>query len=223
MSVPAPVLDRSRWHATVAILAALTLYELLPPRFTIGPLWVAPILVLGVLVPLTIMRVRGAHNTALRGTAIILIAIVNFFNIVSVAFLARDLLGTGWHATGAQLLLAGSQIWFTNVIVFALWYWELDAGGPFPRSLEPSARACASADFLFPQMGADPTRNPWTPADWKPQFLDYFYLAFNTATAFSPTDVMPLSIMAKMLMLLESVVSLVTIALVLARAVNILA
>ena len=119
-----------------------------------------------------------------------------------------------------ELLTAGSQIWLTNVLVFALWYWELDADGPVPRSQSPSARECRNADFLFPQMNADPTRSPWCPLDWKPQFVDYLYLAFTNATAFSPTDVMPLTAMAKMLMLIESLISLVTLALILARSVN---
>jgi hypothetical protein len=216
-------LDRSRTHATVAVLVALTLYELLPARLVVGPLWIAPVMVLAVLVPLTVMRARGVHYRRLRSVAIVMIAIVNFFNIASVALLVRELLNGSWHATGSQLLLAGLQIWLTNVIVFGLWYWELDGGGPFPRSQEVSARESASADFLFPQMAVNPAYSPWIGQNWKPQFADYLYLAFVTATAFSPADVMPLSTMAKMLMLVEALISLVTITLVLARAVGVLA
>jgi hypothetical protein len=216
------VLDRSRWHATAATLIALLLYELLPPRLIVGPAWIAPTVVLAVLLPLLVMRFRGGQSGAQRIAGIVLIGLVNFFNVFSVALLVRDILAGAWHANGTQLLLAGSQIWITNVIVFALWYWELDAGGPFARALHGSAHETAGADFLFPQMMADPSRNPWLVKDWKTQFSDYLYLAFVTATAFSPADVMPLSPMAKLLMLAESAVSLITLALVLARAVGVL-
>lgn len=214
--------DQSRWHATAAVVAALLLYEFLPPRFTIGPLWVAPALVLIVLVPLVVMRARGSRSTLQRAASIGLIAIVNVFNAISVVLLIYGLLNEPRHTTGAQLLIAGSQIWLTNVLVFALWFWELDCGGPVPRSLAARARDFRGADFLFPQMSADPERIAWSPKDWKPQFLDYLYLAFTNATAFSPTDVMPLSSMAKMLMAIESLLSLVTLALILARSVNII-
>ncbi len=212
--------DHSRWHATFAILVAVLLYALLPPRYTIGPVWVAPALVLLVLVPVIFMRARQSQTMLQRAASIGLIAIVNFFNAVSVVLLVRALLTPTHGQSGVELLTAGSQIWLTNVLVFALWYWELDADGPVPRSQSPSARECRNADFLFPQMNADPTRSPWCPLDWKPQFVDYLYLAFTNATAFSPTDVMPLTAMAKMLMLIESLISLVTLALILARSVN---
>ncbi|HUY40245.1 MAG TPA: ion channel [Candidatus Dormibacteraeota bacterium] len=215
--------DSSRWHATIAVLAAAALYALLPPNYTIGPAWIAPMMVLIVLVPLLVMRVRGAEWKLQRAASIVLIAIVNFFNATSVVLLVYYLLAASRHQTGAELLTAGAQIWITNVLVFALWYWELDGGGPYPRSLHASAREIADADFLFPQMAANPGQAACIAADWKPQFVDYLYLAFVTATALSPADVMPLSPMAKMLMLLEGLISLVTLALVLARAVNVLA
>lgn len=213
--------DRSRWQATGAVLLAVLLYALLPPRYTIGPAWVAPVLVLVVLVPLLVMHVRSASWPAQRTASIALIAIVNFFNAVSVVLLVFDIL-TSHHESGSELLKVGALIWLTNVLVFSMWFWELDGGGPYPRSQYPSARDCPDADFLFPQMSADPTRGACIPRDWKPQFVDYLYLGFTNATAFSPTDVMPLSPMAKMLMLAESMISLVTLALILARSVNIL-
>ncbi len=203
------------------VLAAAVLYALLPSRYTLGPAWIAPLLVLAVLVPLLFMRFRSARWPAQRAASIALIAIVNFFNAVSVVLLVYYLL-TQRNQTGAELLTAGSQIWLTNVLVFALWYWELDAGGPYVRSLQASARETPGADFLFPQMAMTNT-GAYTNPNWKPRFMDYLYLGFVTATAFSPADVMPLSPMAKMLMLLESLISLVTLALVLARAVNVLA
>jgi hypothetical protein len=112
------------------------------------------------------------------------------------------------------LLLNGGVIWLTNVLVFALWYWELDRGGPVGRALAVKHHP----DFLFPQMATP----QMAPPDWEPWFPDYFYLSFTNATAFSPTDTLPLSRWAKMLMALQSAVSLSTVALVIARAVNIL-
>jgi uncharacterized membrane protein len=112
------------------------------------------------------------------------------------------------------LLLTGAAIWLTNVIVFSLWYWDLDRGGPVARALATRT----NPDFLFAQMQAPEL----APPDWEPGFVDYLYLSFTNATAFSPTDVLPLSRWAKLMMMLQSVVSLVTVALVIARAVNIL-
>lgn len=213
--------DVSRWQATGAVLAAVALYALLPPRFTIGPVWVAPAIVLLVLVPLLVMRTRSVAWPAQRAASIALIAIVNFFNAASVVLLVRDII-MARHFTGVELLMAGAQIWLTNILVFALWFWEIDCGGPYPRSLCKSAREFKDADFLFPQMSSMAEHMPSVRSDWKPQFPDYLYLAFVTATAFSPADVMPLSPVAKMLMLVESLISLLTLALVLARAVGVL-
>jgi uncharacterized membrane protein len=122
--------------------------------------------------------------------------------------------GTATLDDAGLLLRNGGAIWLTNVIVFALWYWEMDRGGPV-------ARACgtrAHTDFLFAQM----TAPEFVPRDWEPAFLDYFYLSFTNATAFSPTDTLPLSRWAKVTMMFQSAVSLVTVALVVARAVNVL-
>ena len=116
--------------------------------------------------------------------------------------------------TAGPLLLTGGAIWLTNVIVFALWYWELDRGGPAARAVAPRPHP----DFLFAQMQSPEL----APDDWEPQFADYLYLSFTNATAFSPTDVLPLSRWAKLTMMLHSLISLATVALVIARAVNIL-
>lgn len=213
--------DASRWQATCITLLAVALYALLPPRYTIGPAWIAVVLVLVVLAPLLVMRVRSASWAIQRAASIVLIAIVNFFNIVSVVLLIGYIL-TSKQESGVELLTAGAQIWITNILVFSLWYWELDGGGPYLRSLHAKARDVPNADFLFPQMMGNVGRSACIAEDWKPQFLDYLYLAFVTATAFSPADVMPLSPMAKMLMLVESLISLATLALVLARAVGVL-
>jgi len=217
-----------RWQASVAVLLALGLYITLPPRLTIGPVWAAPTLVLLLLVPLSILAPRRRISTRrTRLWSILLIAIVNFFNLVSVLLLIASFFHPVRAATHqpALLLRTGAQIWFTNVLVFALWFWELDSGGPDARARVESATHFQNADFLFPQVQmAIAGRGNLDSIDprWKPQFFDYFYLAFTTATAFSPADVMPLSRGAKALMGAEALVSLITIAIVLARAIGLI-
>jgi uncharacterized membrane protein len=115
---------------------------------------------------------------------------------------------------GGQLLLAAGEVWATNVIVFALWYWELDGGGPPHRLAHPAAQR----DFAFTQM----TSPQLAEADWHPRFVDYLYLSFTNASSFGPTDTLPLTRWAKLLMLLQSAVSIVTLILVAARGVNML-
>ena len=120
----------------------------------------------------------------------------------------------GGISNATTLLIAGGSIYLTNVVVFALWYWDLDRGGPGARAEARNPHP----DFLFPQM-SDPR---YAPKDWHPRFYDYMYISITNASAFSPTDAMPLSRWAKHLMLIQSVISLVTVGLVIARAVNIL-
>jgi uncharacterized membrane protein len=115
---------------------------------------------------------------------------------------------------GRELIIAGVLIWLTNFLILALWYWELDRGGPGRRA----AGHDAIPDFLFPQMTDDRIE----PIAWRPQFIDYLYVSLTNAMAFSPTDTMPLTPMAKSVMGVQSLVSLVTIGLVVSRAVNIL-
>jgi hypothetical protein len=146
---------------------------------------------------------------------ILLIAIVNAANIGSLVLLVHTLLTPGNKENGWGLLVSASAIWITNILVFGLWYWELDRGGPQQRLLAHKR----DADFMFPQMIAPSC----APIGWLPSFADYLYVAFTNATAFSPTDTMPLSTMAKTLMTIEALISLLTVLLVAARAVNILA
>ena len=216
-----------RWHASLAVVAALALYMSLPERLTIGPLWVAPALVLGLLVPLSIFAPRRHRETRrTRFASILLIAIVNFFNIASIFLLIHGFLHPSKTVipTASDLLLHGMEIWLTNILVFALWFWELDGGGPDTRAHATAASEVRDADFLFPQMslmvaGGEPS---FMLPTWKPMFLDYLYIAFTNSTAFSPADTMPLSRLSKMLMLLESFISLVTIAIVIARAISLI-
>ncbi|HEY1868428.1 MAG TPA: hypothetical protein VGG70_09030 [Candidatus Cybelea sp.] len=218
-----------RWHASLAVLAAVLLYITLPPRLTIGPTWIAPMLVLVVLIPLSIFSPhRHIETRRSRFASIILIAIVNFFNLVSVLLLVASFFRPEQRALHQPgfLLRIGAQIWFTNILVFALWYWELDGDGPDARAHAGSASEVLNADFLFPQMEVSIVggEGPSSCIDphWKPQFFDYFYVAFTNATAFSPADVMPLSRWAKALMTAEALISLITIAIVLARAISLI-
>ena len=223
---PRIALDEPRWHASLAVIAALLLYAFLPQHLVFGPVWFAPLLVLLVLIPLSIFAPAREDETPFHRTASILaIALLNAFNVLSVALLLIDAFGHGaGHAkiSGERLLLSGAQIWMTNVLVFSLWFWEIDGGGPWQRSKARDANHDLSASFLFPQMMVDPKRILAVAADWKPLFLDYLYLAFTNALAFSPTDAMPVTRPAKALMMAEAVLSFVTIALVVSRAINII-
>lgn len=219
--------DEPRWHASIAVLLALALYVTLPSKVTVGPLWLFPLLVLAFLIPLSIIAPFRHNETKWqRAASITLIAIVNLFNIVSVLLLVSQLIHPSTHhraETGSELLLAGIQIWATNILVFGLWFWELDAGGPETRANSQNAAEFEEPDFQFPQMvggGVGPAMCVQT--GWKPFFIDYVFLAFNTATALSPADTMPLSRLAKMLMMTESLISLSTIAVVVSRSVNLL-
>jgi len=211
-----PVKGEARWPASVAVLLALVLYLTLPGRLTLGPMWLLPSLELALLVPLTIAAPRRYHGESnwQRIGAVAIIALINAANFVSLALLVHYLLMRGSRATGVELLLGSVEIWVTNVIVFALWYWELDRGGPDERASDEHREP----DFLFPQM----VTPACAPQPWAPSFIDYIYLSFTNATAFSPTDTLPLTAWAKMLMALQAFVSLITVALVAARAVNIL-
>ena len=218
--------DEPRWHASIAVVAVVLLYITLPPKFTFGPLWLFPVLVFAVLIPLSIVSPMRHRETALqRAASITLIALSNLFNVISLLLLLASLVAPHRPklASGEELFLAGVQIWITNILVFALWYWELDGDGPEARAHVRSAAASKSADFLFPQMSPDESHLPSIDEAWKPQFVDYLFLAFSTATALSAADTFPISRMAKMLMMAESLVSLATIAVIVSRAINILA
>jgi uncharacterized membrane protein len=205
-----------RLPVTIAILVAIGLQASLPYRVGNQPRWLLPglaaLLLAGIFLanPTRINR----RSPALRATTLLLILFMSAGNIASAARLVVDLVRSQGLRDPTELLLTGLSIWLTNVIVFALWYWEFDRGGPVARAISPRPYP----DFLFPQM----TAPDLAPEHWEPGFVDYLYMSFTNATAFSPTDVMPLSRWAKMTMLVQSAISLTTVALVIARAVNIL-
>ncbi len=200
----------------MAILVAIALQLVLPDSLIqgLGSRGVIPgfegalIVVLLITNPGRISR----EEKRLRVIGVSLIALTTVTNVVSLTELLHALL-YGTKAGGRPLVYASVPIWLTNVIVFGLWYWELDRGGPAARQTPDHRRP----DFLFPQMST-----PGSSPGWTPNFFDYIYTSFTNATAFSPTDTMPLTAWAKMLMMLQSLASLVTVAVVVSRAVNIL-
>ncbi len=212
---PPPGVVESVWPAQLTVLAAIGLQLTLPERLTVGPNWLLPalegVLVIG-LAMATPRELEHEHRPR-RGAAMALVALVSAANIFSLVSLTHYLLH---HVVteGQRLIVAGVLIWLTNFLIFALWYWELDRGGPGRRA----AGTDGPPDFLFPQMSDDHIE----PMDWRPKFIDYLYVSLTNAAAFSPTDTMPLTPMAKCIMGVQSIVSLVTIGLIVSRAVNIL-
>ena len=200
----------------IAVLAAIAMQAALPEKFSLHPRLLVPVLELALLVALTLANpVRlTRHNAKLRTLAIVMAAVITVANGISAALLAYRLVeGTAGENAG-PLLLSGAAIYLTNVVAFGLLYWEFDRGGPAERA----AGRGPYPDLLFPQMATPEAADP----EWQPQFLDYLYVSFTNATAFSPTDTLPLSRWAKAFMAVQSAIALVTVALVVARAVNIL-
>jgi hypothetical protein len=201
-----------RWPAAVALLAVGALYAVLSDSLTLGPRAFVPALVAVLLVPLMTAHLRGSHRLA-RGLGFGVIGLVTVALVVSGFLLVSSALNRGTSAPA--LLRDAALLWVINVVTFAVWYWEIDGGGPAQRRGEGHV----SKDFLFPQMnlGGDVARS------WTPGFLDYLFLAFNTSTAFSPTDTAFLSRPAKLLMMVQALLSLVILAVLVSRAINALA
>jgi len=204
----------SRWAVSIAVLMAILLQAFLPDHLAPHPRWLLPILEVLLLAGLFTANPRRfeRHSPNVRVASMLLIAVMSAANAWSAGRLVLGLVHGTEHATAARLLMNGGAIWLTNVVVFALWYWELDRGGPVARMLAMQPYP----DFLFAQMQSPEL----APPQWEPAFLDYLYLSFTNATAFSPTDVLPMSRWAKCTMMLQSSVSLATVVLVIARAVN---
>jgi uncharacterized membrane protein len=213
---PPPPAPEPFWPAQATILAAIGLQVALPERLTAGPSWLIPALEAALLLGMFIATPRQLQHEhpRRRRAALSLTAFVTAANIYSLGALTHLLLH-GKISNGHQLIISGVLIWLTNFLIFALWYWEMDRGGPGKRA----AGHDETPDFLFPQMSDDHIE----PREWRPRFIDYLYVSLTNATAFSPTDTMPLSAAAKGTMGIQALVSLVTIGLIVSRAVNILA
>lgn len=203
------------WEPQLVVACAIVLQLSLSEQVTVGPTWLLPSLEGALLVGLVIVSPHPnvRHSRFRRHVAIAMIGFVSAVNIVSLVLLCHHLLHGG-KENGHQLILSGIALWATNVLLFGLWYWEVDRGGPAARSRGERD----VPDFLFPQM----TTPEYAPKDWCPQLVDYLYVSLTNATAFSPTDTMPLTPTAKWMMSAQSLASLVTVGLVVARAVNIL-
>lgn len=212
-----PTDGEARWQVALATAVAIALQLPMTGRLVlVRPVWLMPVIEAVLLVALVAVNPRriNRESQAIRLLGLILAALISLANAWSVARLAVNLAQGTEGGSAGSLLVTGGGIWLTNVIVFALWYWEFDRGGPVAR-----ANATRTfPDFQFLQM----TSPELAPPGWEPAFGDYLYLAFTNATAFSPTDVMPLSRWAKMAMAIQAAVSIVTASLVIARAVNIL-
>ena len=211
---PPPPRAEHHWPPLLILTIAIGLEFLLPERLSAGPSWLLPacegVLLLR-LISASSFKISG-RNRRRRRISLVLVAAVSATNGISLVMLCHLLLHHNVTA-GSQLIAAGMLIWLTNVLLFSVWYWELDRGGPGLRA----AGEDGVPDFFFPQMDSDALA-----PGWRPQFLDYLYVSLTNAAAFSPTDTMPLTVGAKMIMGLQSLISLVTLGLVISRAVNIL-
>jgi len=206
-----------RWPVVLTILAVLLLLALLPGPIRLLPMWFTYAVGGVVIVPIAAVGLTSARARWRRAerTVTLLFFVVtaagSLANLANVIFaMAQKPVGI----TGLQLLASSVAVWVTNVLTFALLYWQMDRGGPEARVNRTGTRT----DWLFPQEGA-PAGD--VPADWRPTFVDYLYLSYSTATAFSTTEVAPLTARAKLLMMLESTIALVTIVVVASRAINI--
>jgi len=215
---PAPSKDKEpRWPAVLALLAIGGLRYTLPKSLSIGPDWLMLVLITLLLIPTIATRMRGQHRMN-QVLGYLLTAIVTLDMAWSLFRLIQELPS---HKEPPQtLLLSAAALWVTNILVFASWYWRLDAGGPRAREIRG---VHTDGAFLFPQMTLDQASKKAMGEDtWNPGFVDYLFLAFNTSTAFSPTDSPVLSRWAKVLMMVQALISFATVALLAARAVNIL-
>lgn len=206
-----------RWPATLALLAIGGLRFALPESLSYGPDWLLLAILLVLAIPI-FFTYRRRMNTLNRILGIVVTSIVTLDMIWSLGLLVASL--PAHKHSPVVLLQSAAALWIANILVFASWYWRLDGGGPTARELRG---VHVDGAFLFPQMTLTPeTRAVMCEQNWSPGFVDYLFLAFNTSTAFSPTDVPVLSRWAKAMMMIQSLISLATIALLAARAVNIL-
>jgi uncharacterized membrane protein len=206
-----------RWPVALTTALGIGLQVAVPDKLVlVSPAWIFPAAQGALLIVLIMANPQriDRESTILRSLSLVLAAMLSLANGYSVAALAVGITRGTMGRTAGQLLITGGVIWLTNVIAFSLWYWEFDRGGPVAR---------ANADRMYPDFQFAQMATPQlAPPDWEPAFADYLYLSFTNAAAFSPTDVLPLSRWAKMAMTAQATVSIVTVALVVARAVNIL-
>jgi hypothetical protein len=218
MQVFSKTTDEPRWPAAIAVVAIGGLFAALPSSLIFaGPRWLILAIVLVLIVP-TIISHQVGHHFLNQVLGYFLNGVVTTAMVESLILLISAV--ADHTISPQQLLRSAAALWLGNILVFASWYWRLDAGGPHERARTPGHTDGA---FLFPQMTMDPpARIAAGEHEWQPNFIDYLFLAFNTSTAFSPTDVPVLSRWAKILMMIQSLISLLVLALLAGRAVNIL-
>jgi len=206
------IVREPRWPAFVAMLAAAGVYLALPEPLSVGPSWLLLAIIGLLMIPLVVSDRRGNHNV----TRILTFTANGVITVAMIASLIHLVEGIPQHLeTPKALLRSAGALWIANILVFALWYWKLDGGGPLRRE---GPHGLLNSSFLFPQMLSREGQD----SSWTPHFVDYLFLAFNTSTAFSPTDTAVLSRWAKLGMMVQSLISLMIVVLLAARAVNIL-
>ncbi len=203
-----------RWPALIALIGVGIGLAILSERLTIGPTWLWLVIISSLIVPAVIARLKGFHQ--LNHWLLITIGlVVTIAEAISILLLVISLPDKSVEAL--SLLRDAGILWVTNLVVFSLWYWMLDAGGPYKRTTEDYWQ---TSELLFPQLGLRAERPAL--ANWRPKYTDYLFVAFNNSTAFSPTDTAVLTVRLKALTMLQSVLSLVTLATLGARAINLL-
>jgi hypothetical protein len=217
MTPSATLVPERRWPMAAAVLVAIVLQVITPHNGRLVFWWVFPVLELAALVAVTLRdpgRIDGRTRAARRAT-LVLIALLTVGTLGGLVVLALDVVDKSYGYVGATALLGrGAALWVTNVVVFSLWFWELDRGG----AAERAAASKVPPSFGFPEEAMPEL----APDGWMPRYPDYLFLSFTNATAFSPTDTLPVRTWAKMTMMIESVISLITAILVIARAINVL-
>jgi hypothetical protein len=206
-----------RWPVALSIIIVILLLVILPQRIRLFPIWfpyVTGIIVLLPMVGITISSVKKKWLLTERIITILFFVFVCGWNLASLKSLISAMIHRPEDVNGIQLLTSSIAIWVTNVLLFALLYWQIDRGGPEARANNIRFKP----DWLFPQTEIPED----VPSDWHPQFIDYLSLGYSTASAFSPTDTLPLTPRAKLLMIFESTISLMTLIFVVSRAINIL-
>jgi uncharacterized membrane protein len=206
-----------RWQVLLAFLAIGAIYLALPPHLIVGPIWLLPTVIVVLLVPTVVSHRMGRHSLN-HALGIISNGITTLALIGSVILLVRAL--PSHRETPLQLLRSGGLLWLTNMIVFALWYWRLDGGGPTRRHKE---NKFGSTSFFFPQMQIEKIeRGRFGVEHWSPGFVDYLFIAFTQSSTFGPTDAPLLARWAKILTVIQALISLTIVILLIARAVNVL-
>jgi hypothetical protein len=206
-----------RWPPTLAVLGVVFLLHSLHPRLRVLPGWSPYVFAIAMLVPMAGVALSSAKAPWLRverTMTFLTFVAVEAVTLMTLARLIGEMVYASNEVSGLVLLASSIGVWADNVLAFSLLYWQLDRGGPHARANELSQKP----DWLFPQTGVP----EHVPPGWQPTYVDYLFLGYSTATAFSPTDALPLTSRAKMLMMLQSTISLATILIVASRAINIL-